>query len=425
MLLLCVYLQEENMNKYIITILGTGLNALVGLVIIPILTRIYSPTVFAETVVLQSYCSLIYIGFSLGLENYLIRFFYGTNQSQRNELINTLIFISLTLILCVFLCSLLFAFDYINYFRMGLIYSFFYLFFKFKIQYLRLEEKLTKYFCLQLVQKIYLIAFVIVINKFLVMEDIHGFFFALILSIFFSNMTNGISLNYKITGLSVSFIRRVLRYSVPICISMLIFSLVENFDKVLIGAKFFDFNTDNYLISFKIASIVTLIYQVVITLWTPLAFKWHDSKVAQGKYVNVFILLSILLIIFYFAFSISVHYLHLIFGNEYKKSFSLAKILVINPILLILSEILVVGVYFKEKTKYPIYSSSLSFLVLCLLLIFLSKDYESVGIAYSTVFAYLTLYYSRWFFSYKVGYKIPGLLVSIPPIFIVSSSFYF
>jgi O-antigen/teichoic acid export membrane protein len=105
-----------------------------------------------------------------------------------------------------------------------------------------------------------------------------------------------------------------------------------------------------------------------------------------------------------------------ILGSDYSDSIDIIPFLTLMPLLLLLSEVTVVGINFKKKTKWHILISLISLLINVIGNYFLINAYGAVGAAISTGISYLVYYFLRTYISnklFKVNYPTKRFNVSI------------
>ena len=371
-----------NLTKIIGFSIGPIVSAAIGLISVPILTRIILPEVYGQFSIVLLTIQFLTLFFLLGLDSGFCREYYE-EESKRKVVVHTLIpnivlfFLVLPIIYYIGEELSFFIFGYNN------IYILFYLMvsilmlivIRYQQLIFRMEGSSFLYSLTIIIQAfvnfITIITCILQFNvepiKALVISQMVSGIILLIFSFFYNINSGGIWIKNNIV-LDMFFLIRLLKYSFPMFVSSIVMWFMYSSGQYLLSFLSSPKELGIYAAAYKLCAVLLVIQMIVVTFWTPLSLKFHK----ENKSVEIFqlcfdvaVLVTWLLFIFIFA---SRNILVEILSPEYIGAVKIITVLSLFPIFLILSEIGSVGLVIKRETTKILYIS-----ILCSAISFLTS----------------------------------------------------
>lgn len=406
-------MKNNLIKKFLSFSVGGYINLFIGLITVPVITRLFSPEQFGIYSLVFTIINLLTIFCCLGFEQGFVRFFYEVDGNNRGKLLydslvwpffmSVLIILSLTIfkkeisifivgkyekflilsiVLCVIFSSLRkFSLLIIRMNQRGILYSI-----------LNVLIKIFEFIPILLLYKIYGDTY-----KILIISMLTSLILISILSMLKEKEI------WKFKGETVIRRNDLLKYSSPLALTMGLNWMFSSCDKVVI--KFFSPAVELGLYSgaFKLISIISVIQGGFTTFWTPVSYEHYLKSPKDTLFFKktvdylslIFFLLGIGMLIFRRFFI-------LILGKSYYMAIYILPMLIFIPVMYLISETTMIGIDFKKKTKYHLYISILiSILNLILNILFVPK-FGGKGAAISTGVSYILFFILRTFFSQKL-----------------------
>ncbi|MGO4927788.1 lipopolysaccharide biosynthesis protein [Fundicoccus sp. Sow4_F4] len=427
------------------TIIGTGtfISMLLGLFNAPIITRLVSPESYGQYSTFLMYGNLAGSILYLGLDQSLIRYFY---ESKETNYIRKLLYkcIKTPLILISILSLILIGLEVTGVitFELGtmalfllVIYVFIITLNRFSNLLVRLQFKSKMFASLNIIQKLTYLMIVLSLVYFKVTTDTQALIIATVLSYLIIMLVSVISERkfWKFNAIKTYEIditnKQLLSYSLPFVLSMGITSLFNANDKLFLN-YFWDYKELGiYTSAVSLISIFSIIQTTFNTIWAPASiehFKRDHTDTTfyqQGnKIITVLMFtagLTVVLLKDVFA---------ILLGSQYREAANVLPLLIFGPILYTISETTVVGIVFKEKSKYQVIVAVGAFLVDIVGKFILVPSLGGKGAAISSAISYVVFFSLRTYFSNKLFYIDFSLhkiytLIFITAIFSVYSMF--
>lgn len=218
---------------------------------------------------------------------------------------------------------------------------------------------------------------------------------ALILSLVFDFSFWKVALQ-SFNSIDKDLIKLLFVYSLPFVPIFLVDWLFQGLDRTFLRA-YSNFNEIGlYATATKISYSLNIIQSGFTTFWVPFSYeKYHKEPENKSWYSTVFNMISlsfgilILLILFFQKLIV------IIIAKEYVNVVNIFPTLLLIPMLYTLSEITVVGINFKKKTKMHLYIIIISVLINGLFAHALVPDFGALGAAVSMAFGYLSFFILR------------------------------
>lgn len=413
---------------------GNFVVLLLGLISVPLITRIMSTDEYGRTAMFQSVVSIIYIFAILGLDQGYIRFFYKDGISRKKlffqclypPLILILIFSAVYFIFSNFFNNILFERHAADITLLVIGYVVTSVFERFVFLNIRMDQNGKLYSNLNILSKVLYISFIVIFVKILG-DDFRVVLYALTLPLvivtvsllirfLFINRKERISFSNNDNGISET---ELLKYSVPFIPMLLMEWLLSSMDRWSI--RFFNgfAETGVYSAAMQIMTIILTVKITFVAFWSPIAMEKYENESEEhckSFFADVFLKTQFLCMCLAFGLTMCRGIIVLILGASYREAIKIIPFLTLMPVLSILFEMTGQGVKFVKKIKYFNYASFAA--IVCNLIgnTVLVPIYKGVGAAVATGLTYIVYFVIGTYFAnkcYKVNYNMKPLLISM------------
>ena len=375
--------------------------ALSGLVLVPILTRHFSPGDYGVIDLILTINSFLVIFLTLGLDSAAARYYYDSPKGieQKKYLTNALLFLAivLALITIVFtlmagvLSKIIFGSDMyreilrINFWTVPFIVLFNYFLSVFVT---RLQS--GRYAILFLLNQALVLGLVIL---FLVRSQFQFkvIYEAYLLAAIISFMTSLILVRSNLTiSFAKKYLGKLLTYGLPLLPAGIALWFLDLSDRFFVIKYTDSFQLGIYALGAKIALPVSLIVSAFVLPWIPFAFsilKKKDAKTIYAKYFTYFVAASAFCAILVTYFSKTI--ILLLASPEYLGATRVAWVLAWGMVAYGAFFILALGVYIAKKTWYVSISVLVAAIINISLNFYMVPKFGIFGAAITTLLAYV------------------------------------
>ena len=425
-------MKNDLLKKFFSFSIGGYINIIIGLLTVPVTTRMLSPEQYGIFSLINTIVNVIAAICYLGLDQGFIRFFYDENEENRGKLL----FESL---LFPFVCSIIFSFgilffqEKISIFILGreeviickilILLIITVIINRFALLVIRMKQRGKLYSFLNVLIKIIEFFSVLILYKFygnsyktMVFPFFISLFIVNFLSIFFERKM------WLFTGKLKTSKKELLCYSFPLSLAIALNWFFVSSDKIMI--KFFSTINELGLYSgaLKIISLLTIVQTGFTTFWTPVAYEHYTNdpndtiffKKAADYLAIVFFGLGV-------GILITRNIIILLLGEKYHESIFIMPFLVFIPVMYLLSEVTMVGINFKKQTKYTFYIAVVVLFINFIGNMILVSYLGAKGAAISTGLSYILFFTLRTYFSNKLmkfGFDLKRIYLIIILLFI-------
>jgi O-antigen/teichoic acid export membrane protein len=201
--------------------------------------------------------------------------------------------------------------------------------------------------------------------------------------------------------------KRLVRFGLPIVPTMIIGWALSGMDKVMLRA-FCDYSElGMYEVAFKVANIVGIVQSCFTSFWVPVAHQWNNENVDKNNFVKAGRLVAFLMTAIFICVLLVKDVIFMILSSEYADAVKIAPFLMMYPIMYTISEVTVMGIYFKEKTLNLIVVSIVASAVNISLNWILIPICGAVGASIATGLAYAVFFWVRTIISRKIWFRFP------------------
>lgn len=406
-------MENNLLKKFLSFSVGGYINIFIGLLIVPITTRLLSPEQYGIVSLITTFVNVLGVVCYLGMDQGFVRFFYEEKEEDRGKLLYESLFFSIFFML--FFSFFIFIFrDQISIFilrkkeafiwKILILFMIFTNFNRFSLLIIRMQQKGKLYSFFNVLSKILEFFFILLLYK-KYGNDYKTIILATLFSLIVVTIL-GIIVEKKIWRFKNKIRaprKELLKYSIPLSLTAALSWLFESCDKIVI--KLFSNLSELGLYSgaFKIVALMTIIQTGFTTFWTPVAFE-HYSKYPEDTYFFKKALDYLAIVFFTLGIGIlsTRNLVMLLLGNSYYKSIFIMPMLIFIPVMYLLSEVTMIGIDFKKKSKYFLYISITVTIINLLGNILLVPYLGAKGAAISTAVSYILFFYLRTFFSNKL-----------------------
>lgn len=420
------------LKKFISFSIGGYINIIIGLLTVPITTRMLSPEQYGINSLIITLVNVVGIVCYLGLDQGFVRFFYEEKEENRGKLLLRSIFIP------VLLSVIFIFFSYFFKKRISIfilrreneelviilgIWIIFTILNRFALLVIRMQQKGKLYSFLQVILKLFEFLFILILYK-KYENDYKTLSFATLGSLVLVTI---IAIVYekkfwRFKGKLKTTFKELLQYSTPLSLTMALNWLFASSDKIII--KIFSNTTELGLYSgaFKIMALMAVIQNGFTTFWTPVSY---DQYLKEPNNIDFFRKTTNYLAVVFFTLGVGMlssrDIIIFILGKKYYDSIFIIPMLVFIPIMYLLSETTMIGIAFKKQTKYFFYTSVIVSILNVVGNILLVPQLGAKGAAISTGISYIVFFSLRTYFSEKlINFKFDLRKIYIMIVFLLS-----
>ncbi len=422
--------KESLLSSFIKYFYGNFVVLILGLIQLPLTTRILETSEYGKTTMYTTAVTVIYIFAILGLDQAYIRYFYKEGVNRKTLFVQCLI---PPLVLIIILTFIYYIFsDTFNVFLFGesgmsviipvVVYTVTSVFERFLFLNIRMDQNGVLYSNLNILSKVLNVSFIIIFAG-LMGSDFRVVMYAMSGSLFTVTLITGIRYLFvtrkdKATPHDVSE-GELLRYGIPFIPMLLMEWLLSSMDKWSIKI-FNDFSeTGIYGSAMQIMTIILTVKITFVAFWSPVAMEKYENRPQEecrAFFADMFDRVQFLCMCAAFLLTIFRGIIVLILGRDYRQAITIIPFLTLMPILSILFEMTGQGVKFTGKIRYFNYASLAA--IICNLIgnTLLVPRFKGVGAALATAVTYLVYFVISTYFAvrcYPVRYRMKEFAISM------------
>ncbi|MBO4902172.1 MAG: oligosaccharide flippase family protein [Lachnospiraceae bacterium] len=402
---------------------GNFIVLLLGVVSLPLITRVMSTDEYGRTAMFTSAVSIIYIAAILGMDQSYIRYFYKEGVNRKRLILQCLQYpVLLILLLAGAYC--LFA-DLFNGFLFGrtgtditilvVSYTIISVFERFGFLNIRMDQNGKLYSNLNILSKVLYIGFILLFVR-LIGDDFRVVLYAMTLPLFI--VTVFVYVRYLIVNRReraekhAVTTRELLIYGVPFVPMLLMEWLLSSMDKWSIKLFKGFSDTGIYNSAMQIMTILLTFKITYVAFWAPVAMEKYEQEpeeVCKPFFADMFQKVQFLAMAAAFLLTIFRGVIVLILGENYRGAIRVIPFLTLMPVLSILFEMTGQGCKFVGKAKYFNYASLAAIAVNLTGNTLLVPVLGEIGAALATAVTYIVYFLIGTYFSvkcYPVDYRL-------------------
>ena len=406
-------LKNNLIKKFLSFSIGGYVNALIGLLTVPIVTRMLSPEQYGIASLISIIVEMLVVFCSLALDQSFVRFFYEVEEEERGKLLQDCLYYPV--FITIFSSLIIFIFrNQISIFILGkkekaiwliVVFSIISLIIKsFAFLVVRMQQKGGLYSFFYILIKVVEFSFIVLFFK------IYGndykvivlatLFSTLITSFFMIILEKKI---WKLSGKRKIEKKELLNFSAPLVLTLALTWVFASSDKITI--KIFSNLKELGLYSgaFRIVSVISVIQTGFTSFWTPFIYERYSKNpddLVFYKKANDY--LSLIFFLIGITILATRNIIIILLGEKYYDSLFIVPMLIFVPIMYLISETTMMGIGFKKKSKYFLYISIIVAIFNIAGNILLVPKYGAKGAAISTGISYIIFFSFRTYFSIKL-----------------------
>ncbi|CAH9052778.1 hypothetical protein PSECIP111951_00687 [Pseudoalteromonas holothuriae] len=392
--------------------------SLLGLITLPILTRLIVPDVYAQIALAQITIQLLLFYALSGFDQAFMREYY--EQENKQKLFCHTYFMSLVLFSSIIAIFYVFR-DHISAFLFGdyrpevLAIIVITLLFTITLRYLqlimRLENKAMSYSLALFLQALFNLLFIIIFVEILKVSSLIGVLLANGISVLIVTLGCWFKARQNIAIFSTTHFDKVLfgqlfKYAFPLLFSTLLMWVLYSADQYMLRWLSNYNELGIYAAAYKLCAALTILQVIISTYWVPLSLKWHQAAVPTSQF-NLAGKAATTLMIIVFLLSVALRdIVSLLLGEQFALAVDIFPFLMLYPIFYALSEISGVGINLSRKTSYMIYITLLSAIFNITINLWLIPKLGAKGAAIATGATFILYFYSRTILANRVWKKV-------------------
>lgn len=229
---------------------------------------------------------------------------------------------------------------------------------------------------------------------------LRGYLISMLIGYFFSTAYLSICINFKehfsIKAFDFEILKKMLKYSIPLIPAAMMWWVMNASDRYIIMWKLGVEATGIYAVSYKIPTIITVIYQIFQQAWQISAIEEMDSADSDKFYNNIYSgFIKIMFIVAGVIILVTKPFVIMTISSEYADAWKYVPILVISAIFSSLAGFLGVNYAVTEKTFNALSTSVIGALINIILSIALTPVLGMQGTAIATLVGYYILWIVR------------------------------
>ncbi len=428
--------KKDSFLKHMLIIGGGAIiNFVVGLITLPLITRLVDPEQYGQMSMFTTYSSIASLVLTFGLDQALVRFFYQSDDDEykRRLLTRCWLYPFAFMLLLSIPCAAFFSLFNKSLGEESLIIVILFLldvYILFLNRYamliLRLEKKSKMYSAATIAHKV---LYVLIIISWVPFEELHHFRIMATASVCSYGITTLIAILSCRKKWIPSFTKfdseqkysNLIKYGLPLMVSSGVYLFFQAIDRI--SLQFFVSYTEVgiYSSAMSLMSIITIVRTAFTTVWMPSTIeKYEQNPEDKTFYQNANRYMTVLMFFIGFSLILCKDIIVLFLGEKYRASSVLLPFLLFQPIMYTVSETTVIGVYFKKKSYAHVIIAGISCAVnltgnLILIPIIGPKGAAiSTGVSYIVFFTLRTLFSNRYYYvDYKLWkfYSVTALLI--------------
>ena len=406
-------LKNNLIKKFLSFSIGGYIHALIGLLTVPIVTRMLSPEQYGIASLISIIVEMLVVFCSLALDQSFVRFFYEVEEEERGKLLKDCLYYPV--FITIFSSLIIFIFrNQISIFILGkkekviwliIVFSIVALIIKsFAFLVVRMQQKGGLYSFFYILIKVVEFSFILLFFK------IYGNDYkVIVLATLFSTLITSLLMIvverkiWKLGGKRKIEKKELLNFSAPLVLTLALTWVFGSSDKITI--KIFSNLKELGLYSgaFRIVSVISVIQTGFTSFWTPFIYERYSKNpddLVFYKKANDY--LSLIFFLIGFSILATRNIIIILLGEKYYDSLFIVPMLIFVPIMYLISETTMMGIGFKKKSKYFLYISIIVAIFNIIGNILLVPKYGAKGAAISTGISYIIFFSLRTYFSLKL-----------------------
>ncbi|MFK8242153.1 MULTISPECIES: oligosaccharide flippase family protein [unclassified Facklamia] len=210
-----------------------------------------------------------------------------------------------------------------------------------------------------------------------------------------------------------SLIKQMLKFGLPIMVAVSLTNSLSAVDNIFLK----QFRTLEEVAIYSVAAKVMMVIGVIkgsfTSFWVPTAYRWYEEKKEMRYFQYISEAVLFILTGVFFGLLLFKGVVVMLFAERYQNIQYILGLMAFPQIMYTLSETTNLGIVFSRKTHFNILVSIASFVPSVVLNYLLTPSFGYKGAAVASFAAYTMFYFSRTYFSNKMGFKFPQLKATL------------
>lgn len=406
-------MKKTLLNKFFSFSIGGYISILIGLISVPITTRMLTPEQYGIASIISLIVNILMLIVSLGLDQGFVRFFYEEKEEARGKLLFNCLYYPIFILFVIILGIIFFNKNISEFilkkqeFYIALILIAMLIFTlanRFSILVIRMEQKAKLFSFFTVLTQVLNFLFILLFFK--IYKDNYK---TIVLATLFSTMITtilSVIIEKKIwsfKGESNFTKRELLKFSLPLSLTMALTWIFQSSDKIIIKIFTGMYEVGIYSAAFKIIALISIIQNGFTTFWAPVAYEKYSKNPSETLFFEkVFEYVSLFFLVLGIFILMSKNLIILLLGETYVEASKVMPMLVFIPIMYTISETTMLGIGFKKQTKYFLIISITVALLNIIGNLILVPVLGAKGAAISSGCVYIVFFAMRTYYSMKL-----------------------
>lgn len=211
----------------------------------------------------------------------------------------------------------------------------------------------------------------------------------------------------KLSTIDFGEIKSLLRFGLPIVPTAVIGWVLSGMDKVMLRAMCDYSELGMYEVALKVVMALSIIQSCFTNFWVPVAHQWNTEGAPKENFIKVGRLITFTMVAVFMLLLLFKEAIFMILSDEYVEGVDIIPFLLIYPVMYTISEVTVMGVYFKEKTMNLLVVSVIAAGANIALNWFLIPVCGAIGASIATGMSYTIFFWCRTVISRRLWFKFP------------------
>ncbi|MBS4461864.1 lipopolysaccharide biosynthesis protein [Aerococcaceae bacterium zg-B36] len=220
---------------------------------------------------------------------------------------------------------------------------------------------------------------------------------------------------FDVSGFKIDWplIKQMLKFGLPIMVAVSLTNSLSAVDNIFLK----QFRTLEEVAIYSVAAKVMMVIGVIkgsfTSFWVPTAYRWYEEKKEMRYFQYISEAVLFILTGVFFGLLLFKGVVVMLFAERYQNIQYILGLMAFPQIMYTLSETTNLGIVFSRKTHFNILVSIASFVPSVVLNYLLTPSFGYKGAAVASFAAYTMFYFSRTYFSNKMGFKFPQLKATL------------
>ena len=426
--------QKKIVRKLLYFAIGPLGGAFLGFITVPITTWLVSPEQFGLTTMFTLFQTFITSFIYIGMDQSFVREYNSYKGAKENLLFNAMLIpMSVAIVLMVAITifmdpisQYLFAEKNTMIMIAVIIWIPFVVLERFLITNIRMKEQGLQYSAFSVFVKL-----TIMITTIVLLLNFEKTYTSIVLGTITGQIVGDIVLlifsrelfKVKNFAFDKKLVNKMLGFGIPLLPAVVIMWVLNSTDRIILDYFGSIEDIGVYFSAMKLVSVLSIIQVIFSTMWMPIAYRWHETKVDTEKFTQINYLLFFVMGIIFISILLFKELAIWILSPEYSEAQYILPFLLFVPIMSIVGDATSMGISISRKTHLLIWTSLLATLVNIIVNLLLVQRLGGIGAAVGTGLAYITFFVLRTIISrrYWYNFNLSFYIINIFVLLVIAS----